>query len=98
MTPIADQESAAEIEGDLAQPLEDGQLVAQLQAGNLEALGGLYERHKLRVYRTALAITHDPSAAEDILQSLARGLAPPSRKLSLNVLQRASTGPAPAEF
>jgi RNA polymerase sigma-70 factor (ECF subfamily) len=65
---IADQGSAAEIEGDLAQPLEDGQLVAQLQAGNLEALGGLYERHKLRVYRTALAITHDPSAAEDILQ------------------------------
>jgi RNA polymerase sigma-70 factor (ECF subfamily) len=65
---IADQESAAEIEGDLGQPLEDGQLVEQLQAGNLEALGGLYERHKLRVYRTALAITHDPSAAEDILQ------------------------------
>ena len=47
---------------------EDRQLVIQLQAGDLEALGTLYERHKNRVYRTALAITHDSSTAEDILQ------------------------------
>ena len=52
----------------MVQSPEDRQLVIQLQAGDLEALGTLYERHKSRVYRTALAITHDPSAAEDILQ------------------------------
>ena len=46
----------------------DGQLVAQLQTGDLDVLGVLYERHKMNVYRTALAITRDPSAAEDILQ------------------------------
>lgn len=46
----------------------DGQLIKRLQNGELEALGVLYERHKNPVYRTALAITRDPTAAEDILQ------------------------------
>jgi RNA polymerase sigma-70 factor (ECF subfamily) len=46
----------------------DGQLLNRLQSGDLNALGALYERHKTNVYRTALAITRDPSAAEDILQ------------------------------
>lgn len=46
----------------------DGQLIAQLQSGDLNVLGVLYERHKTSVYRTALAITRDPAAAEDILQ------------------------------
>ena len=46
----------------------DSQLVSQLQSGNLDVLGILYERHKTTVYRTALAITRDPAAAEDILQ------------------------------
>ncbi len=47
---------------------EDRELVRQLQAGNLEALGELYDRYRLQIYRTALAITHDTDAAEDILQ------------------------------
>jgi RNA polymerase sigma-70 factor, ECF subfamily len=46
----------------------DGQLIEKLQAGDLEALGVLYERHKNLVYRTALAVVQDPSVAEDILQ------------------------------
>lgn len=46
----------------------DGQLINRLQSGDLNALGALYERHKTNVYRTALAITQDPAAAEDILQ------------------------------
>jgi RNA polymerase sigma-70 factor (ECF subfamily) len=46
----------------------DGQLIEELQAGDLEALGILYERHKNLVYRTALAVVQDPSVAEDILQ------------------------------
>ena len=62
------QESVLKIDEEAAQPVEDGQLIVRLQGGDLESLGVLYERHKTRVYRTALAITHDPSAAEDILQ------------------------------
>ena len=46
----------------------DGWLIIKLQSGDLDAMGILYERHKMCVYRTALAMTHDPSAAEDILQ------------------------------
>lgn len=46
----------------------DGYLVARVQDGDLEALGELYEKYKTSVYRTALVITHDEKAAEDILQ------------------------------
>jgi RNA polymerase sigma-70 factor (ECF subfamily) len=46
----------------------DGQLITDLQSGDLGALGILYERHKTKVYRTALAITRDPTTAEDVLQ------------------------------
>ena len=43
-------------------------LVEQLQRGDLNALGELYERYKDLVYRVALAATRDHRAAEDILQ------------------------------
>ena len=43
-------------------------LIERLQQGDLKALGKLFEEHKELVYRTALAITHDERAAEDILQ------------------------------
>lgn len=46
----------------------DAHLLSRLRKGDLEALGLLYERHKMEVFRTALAITHDQGAAEDILQ------------------------------
>jgi RNA polymerase sigma-70 factor, ECF subfamily len=46
----------------------DAELVARLQDGDLDTLGELYDRYRLTVYRTALAITRDPAAAEDILQ------------------------------
>ncbi len=46
----------------------DGRLILRLRNGDMQALGELYERYKTRVFRTALAITHDRSAAEDILQ------------------------------
>ena len=46
----------------------DGQLISQLCRGDLLALGVLYDRHKSRVFRVALAITRDPQGAEDILQ------------------------------
>jgi RNA polymerase sigma-70 factor (ECF subfamily) len=46
----------------------DGWLIVRIRDGNLECLGELYERYKTSVYRTALAITRDERAAEDILQ------------------------------
>lgn len=52
----------------MSKVLSDNQLMSRLQDGDLDALGILYERHKEPVYRTALAITCDPAAAEDILQ------------------------------
>jgi RNA polymerase sigma-70 factor (ECF subfamily) len=47
---------------------EDGQLISQIRQGNILALKALYKKYKVQVYRTALAITHDRGAAEDILQ------------------------------
>lgn len=50
--------------------LSDQALVIQLQEGNLEALGVLYDRHRRLVYRTALAITGDADSAADLLQDV----------------------------
>jgi RNA polymerase sigma-70 factor (ECF subfamily) len=47
---------------------EDGRLISQIRQGNILALKALYEKYKVQVYRTALAITRDREAAEDILQ------------------------------
>ncbi len=46
------------------------ELIIQLQEGNLNALGDLYERYQHMVYRTALAVTGDPAAAADLLQDV----------------------------
>jgi RNA polymerase sigma-70 factor (ECF subfamily) len=54
----------------VAQEPHDRDLVLQLQRGNLEALGVLYDRHRQLVYRTALAITTDDEAAADLLQDV----------------------------
>ena len=48
----------------------DRELVLQLQSGNLDALGTLYDRYQHIVYRTALAITGDDAAAADLLQDV----------------------------
>ena len=47
---------------------DDSQLISRVRAGDLGALGELYDRYRLLVFRTALAITRDKPAAEDILQ------------------------------
>jgi RNA polymerase sigma-70 factor (ECF subfamily) len=47
---------------------EDGRLISQIRQGNILALKALYEKYEIQVYRTALAITRDREAAEDILQ------------------------------
>jgi RNA polymerase sigma-70 factor (ECF subfamily) len=47
---------------------DESHLIRRLQQGNLKALGTLFIAHKDMVYRTALAITRDRRAAEDVLQ------------------------------
>jgi len=47
---------------------EDGDLIARIRQGDLTALGELYDKYRLQVFHTALAITRDRNAAEDILQ------------------------------
>jgi RNA polymerase sigma-70 factor, ECF subfamily len=46
----------------------DRELIQRLCDGDLNALGALYDRYRLLVFHTALAITRDRQAAEDILQ------------------------------
>ncbi len=46
----------------------DGRLIVRLRRGDVDALGELYEKYKTNIFRTALAITQDRGAAEDILQ------------------------------
>ncbi|MFQ5406800.1 MAG: RNA polymerase sigma factor [Anaerolineales bacterium] len=49
---------------------DDSQLIARLQAGDLDALGELYDRYRLLVYRTALSVVRNPDSAEDITQDV----------------------------
>jgi len=48
----------------------DPEVISQMQAGSLEALGILYDRYNPMVFRTALAITGDQDAANDLLQDV----------------------------
>ncbi len=48
--------------------LDDRIIIERLQAGEPEALGDLYDCYHHQIYRTALAITHDPTVADDITQ------------------------------
>lgn len=47
---------------------EDGELIPLIRGGDLAAFEALYDKYKGQIYRTALAITRDRGAAEDILQ------------------------------
>ncbi len=48
----------------------DRDLVLQLQGGSLDALGQIYDRYQRLVYRTALLITGDGYAADDLMQEV----------------------------
>lgn len=47
---------------------QDAELVSRIREGDTEAFAALYNRYKKRLFRTALAITDDQGAAEEILQ------------------------------
>ena len=53
-----------------AEAISDSQLIFSMQAGSLEALGVLYDRHRRMVFRTAIAITGDSEAAADLSQDV----------------------------
>jgi RNA polymerase sigma-70 factor (ECF subfamily) len=48
--------------------LDDAELVPRIQGGDLKAFEALYRKYKNELYRTALAITRDRGAAEELLQ------------------------------
>nr|MBC7245464.1 sigma-70 family RNA polymerase sigma factor [Chloroflexota bacterium] len=47
---------------------EDAELVSRIRCGNLDVFEALYHKYKRPLYQTALAITGDQGAAEEILQ------------------------------
>ncbi len=47
---------------------EDKELICRIRAGDTSAFEALYNKYKIPLYRTALAITKDPQMAEEILQ------------------------------
>lgn len=49
-------------------PTHDRLALVRLQAGDLDALGDLFDQYYIHVYRTAVAITRDPDSADDIAQ------------------------------
>lgn len=50
--------------------ISDQELIHQLREGSLEALGNLYDRYRQLVFRTAMAITGDHEASNDLLQDV----------------------------
>jgi len=48
--------------------LDDRELVPRIQSGDLAAFETLYNKYKNELYRTALAISRDEGAAEELLQ------------------------------
>ncbi|MSP12574.1 MAG: sigma-70 family RNA polymerase sigma factor [Chloroflexi bacterium] len=47
---------------------DDAVLVLRIRAGEIEAFAALYQKYHAALYRTALAVTGDSPAAEEILQ------------------------------
>lgn len=48
----------------------DRDLIIRMQAGDLDALGDLYDRYRFVVFRTAVAINGDVESASDLLQDV----------------------------
>jgi RNA polymerase sigma-70 factor (ECF subfamily) len=63
----------------------DRELIQCLCDGDLAALGSLYDRYRLLVFHTALAITRDRQAAEDILQECFLKLNTYAKRIDVNL-------------
>jgi len=53
---------------DLDSELSDAILIERVRGNDLDALGNLFDRYYAQVYRSAIVITQDNAAAEDIAQ------------------------------
>ncbi len=53
---------------ELESELSDAYLIERIRENNLDALGNLFDRYYTQVYRSAVVITQDNAAAEDIAQ------------------------------
>jgi len=47
---------------------DDTELVRRIQCGDMDAFEALFYKYQSAIYRTAMAITHDAGAAEEVLQ------------------------------
>jgi RNA polymerase sigma-70 factor (ECF subfamily) len=47
---------------------DDTELVRRIQGGDMDAFEALFYKYQSAIYRTAMAITHDAGAAEEVLQ------------------------------
>src|SRR5438132_209485 len=47
---------------------DDTELVRRIQHGDMDAFEALFYKYQSAIYRTAMAITHDAGAAEEVLQ------------------------------
>jgi RNA polymerase sigma-70 factor (ECF subfamily) len=54
--------------GEAAPAHPDTDLVRRIQRGDMEAFEALFFKYQGQIYRTGLAITRDPGAAEEVLQ------------------------------
>ncbi len=48
----------------------DAQLIQRLCEGDVSALGDLYDKYHLQVFRTAMSVTHDRQTSEDICRNV----------------------------
>jgi RNA polymerase sigma-70 factor (ECF subfamily) len=74
---VSDGDSLSELEEIDLEPLltppstvqhDDTELVRRIQTGDMAAFEALFHKYQNAIYRTALAITRDPGAAEEVLQ------------------------------
>ena len=54
--------------------MTDRELLAKIAAGDVEALGELYDRYARMLYQFALALTRSRDAAEEVIQNVFLGL------------------------
>jgi RNA polymerase sigma-70 factor (ECF subfamily) len=68
ITPLSKQQEGTPCSAGKAAQTDERFLVAQAKSGGSSAFGELYERHRLRIYRTAFRILRNPQDAEDATQ------------------------------
>lgn len=53
-----------------AEELDDGQVMSSVRAGDVSALGILFERYHAQIYRYCVRMTRNPTVSEDLVQEV----------------------------